>query len=81
MAKNSHLQTQGYYQDLSSHMGPDESNTGWAERKTLFRDGNNATNAYRAGGATFFGRLSHDLVSCTTGVVNELTSFSPTFYK
>jgi hypothetical protein len=28
MAKNSHLQTQGYYQDLSSHMGPDESNTG-----------------------------------------------------
>ena len=67
MAKNSHLHTQGYYQDLSSHMGPVDSNTGWVERKNLFRDENTSTNAYRAGGSTFFARLSHDLVSCTTG--------------
>jgi hypothetical protein len=67
MAKNSHLNTQGYYQDLSSHMGPVDSNTGWVERKNLFRDENDATKAYRPGGSTFFARLSHDLVSCTTG--------------
>jgi len=67
MAKNSHLNTQGYYQDLSSHMGPVDSNTGWVERKNLFRDENDATKAYWPGGSTFFARLSHDLVSCTTG--------------
>ena len=75
MAKNSHLQTQGYYQDLSSHMGPTGTNTGWNERRNLFKEKNSDANAYRAGGVVVFGRLSHDLVSCTTGL-----SLS-TFYK
>ena len=68
MAKNSHLNTQGYYQDLSSHMGPGETNSGWKDRRDLFREGQESTNVFRAGGTTFFGRLSHDLVSCTTGL-------------
>ena len=75
MAKNSHLHTQGYYQDLSSHMGPVDTNTGWVERRNLFREQNDPTKAYRAGGTTFFARLSHDLVSCTTGYLKLILPF------
>jgi hypothetical protein len=68
IVKSSHLQTQGWYTDLSAHMGPSLSNSGFTERSQLFREKFNARNSYRADGATFFGRLLHDLVSCETGL-------------
>ena len=66
--KSSHLQMQGWYSDLSAHMGPSLSNSGFTERSQLFREQYNARNAFRPNGATFFGRLLHDLVSCETGL-------------
>ncbi len=66
--KSSHLQMQGWFSDLSAHMEPSLSNTGFSERSQLFREKYNSRNEYRASGTTFFGRLMHDLVACETGL-------------
>ena len=49
-------------------MGPDENNTGWAERGNLFKKDYDPTNAFKSNGTTLFGRLLHDLVACETGL-------------
>lgn len=41
-------------------------NLGFAQRELLFRKNFDATSAFRPEGATFFGRLHHDLISTET---------------
>jgi hypothetical protein len=48
-------------------MEPSENNSGMAERSTWFRINHIKENEFRPNGATFFGRLMHELVSCETG--------------
>jgi hypothetical protein len=55
------LSTQGYYPDLSDHMGPVDDNSGFTDRMCLFRKGYDETGAYKPDGTTLFGRLMHDL--------------------
>lgn len=67
--KAAQLGCQGWYTDLASHMDPGESNVGWGERCGLFKkDYDNIRGEFRPNGATFFGRLLHDLVACETGL-------------
>ena len=68
LVKAAQLATEGWYADFSGHFGPTDSNSGFKERSALFREGYGETSPYRKSGATFFGRLMHDLVSCTTGL-------------
>ena len=66
--KSAQLQTQGYYGDTSEHMDFSSDNSGFQERMNLFRKDFDPVNDYKADGTTFFGRLLHDLVSCSTGL-------------
>ena len=66
--KSAQLQTQGYYGDTSEHMDSSSDNSGFQERMNLFRKDFDPVNDYKADGTTFFGRLLHDLVSCSTGL-------------
>ena len=66
--KSAQLQTQGYYPDTSEHMDTSTDNSGFQERMQLFRKDFDLTGDYKSEGTTFFGRLLHDLVSCTTGL-------------
>jgi len=68
IVKGSQLQTQGYYPDLSGHFDDGEDNTGFAARNLLFRKGFASEAAYREEGATFIGRLYHDLTTCESGM-------------
>ncbi len=67
--KSSQLSCQGWYSDLGNHMGPTPgTNAGFTERNQLFRENYKDGNAYRKNGATFIGRLMHDLIACETGL-------------
>ena len=66
--KSAQLATQGYYPDLSEHMGPVSDNSGFNDRMNLFRKKYEETGAYKSDGTTLFGRLMHDLVSCQSGL-------------
>ncbi len=67
--KNAQLSCQGWYSDLGLHMGPvPGTNTGYTERNQLFREKYQENGPYRRSGATFFGRLMHDLIACETGL-------------
>lgn len=68
IVKGSQLQSQGYYADTAVHFDALENNSGFMSRNALFRQGFVKTNEYREDGATFFGRLFHDLVTCETGI-------------
>jgi hypothetical protein len=57
------LSTQGFYADLSDHMGPVDDNSGFTDRMSLFRKGFDESGAYKSDGTTLFGRLMHDLGS------------------
>jgi hypothetical protein len=59
--KAAQLATQGYYPDLSDHMGPVDDNSGFTDRMSLFRKKYDENGAYKSDGTTFFGRLMHDL--------------------
>jgi len=69
--KNSAMQTVGYSLDNKRHMETDVSaagiptNSGFSLRANWFRKDNASTNAYRANGATFIGRLNHELIGST----------------
>lgn len=68
IVKGSQLQSQGFYPDLSGHYDDIVDNSGFISRNLLFRK-NNATGAdYREEGATFIGRIFHDLSSCESGL-------------
>ena len=64
--KAAQLACQGWYTDLASHMTPEDTNTGWAERCNLFKKDYDPRGEFRP--VTFFGRLLHDLVACETGL-------------
>ncbi len=67
--KSAQLACQGWYSDLGNHMGPSPgTNAGFTERNQLFRENYKDGNAYRKNGATFMGRLMHDLIACETGL-------------
>ncbi len=67
--KGAQLACQGWYSDLANHMGPiSGTNTGYTERNQLFRENYKESGPYRRTGATFFGRLMHDLIACETGL-------------
>ena len=66
--KSSQLQSEGYYADLSNHMGPVATNNGFIERNTLFRKGGKADQEYKSDGVKFIGRLQLDLISCPSGL-------------
>jgi hypothetical protein len=66
--KAAQLSCQGWYTDSSGHMQPGEGNLGWTERGNLFKEGNDASAAFKPNGTTLFGRLLHDLVACETGL-------------
>jgi hypothetical protein len=68
LVKAAQLSTEGWYSDFSGHFGATDSNAGFKERSELYREGYGSTTAYRKSGTTFFGRLMHDLISCTTGL-------------
>jgi hypothetical protein len=51
--KLSHLQTQGYFDDTSGHMGASSSNQGFMQRMEYFREDRVRTKAYKAGGSMF----------------------------
>ena len=67
--KSAQLQSEGYYSDLSHHMGPVETNAGFVERNKLFRVKNDSSGEYKPEGARFFGKLHLDLVGCPTGLI------------
>jgi hypothetical protein len=67
--KSAQLSCQGWYSDLGNHMGPvPGTNAGFTERNQLFRLHYKDGASYRPTGATFFGRLMHDLIACETGL-------------
>ena len=66
--KSAQLATQGFYPDLSDHMGPVTDNSGFNDRMCLFRKKYDETAEYKSNGTTLFGRLMHDLVSCQSGL-------------
>lgn len=67
--KSAQLSCQGWYSDMGNHMGPiSGTNTGFSQRNQLFRENYKDDAAYRRSGATFFGRLMHDLIACETGL-------------
>jgi hypothetical protein len=66
--KSAQLATQGYYSDLSDHMGPVDDNSGFTDRMCMFRKGFDENGVYRPDGTTLFGRLMHDL-----GLLQNLT--------
>ena len=66
--KTAQLQTQGFYPDTSEHMEAVDDNSGFQDRMCLFRKDFDTTGDYKKDGTTLFGRLLHDLVSCTTGL-------------
>ena len=68
VVKYSQLKCEGYYEDTSKIMGPSENNVGFIERNNLFRKKFEAGEDYRPEGATFYGRLLTDLVSCESGL-------------
>ena len=66
--KTAQLQTQGFYPDVTDHMEAVDDNSGYQDRMSLFRQDYDQTGDYKKDGTTLFGRLLHDLVSCTTGL-------------
>jgi hypothetical protein len=67
--KSAQLSCQGWYSDMGNHMGPiSGTNTGFTQRNQLFREQFKDDSPYRRSGATFFGRLMHDLIACETGL-------------
>ena len=66
--KSAQLACQGWYSDLCSYMDPNENNTGWTDRRDLFKKDYDPRGDYKSSGTTLFGRLMHDLVSCETGL-------------
>jgi hypothetical protein len=66
--KAAQLATQGFYPDLSEHMGAVDDNSGFNDRMCLFRKNYDENGVYKSDGTTLFGRLMHDLVSCQTGL-------------
>ena len=68
IVKSSQLQTEGYYSDLSNHMGPVSTNNGFVERNNLFRKNGKAEDEYKTEGVRFIGRLQLDLLSCPSGL-------------
>lgn len=68
IAKLSQMKCEGYYEDTAKQMGPELNNTGFIERNNLFRKKFSSDEDYRPNGATFFGRILTDLVSCESGL-------------
>jgi len=69
IVKGSQLQSVGYYGDLSGHFDEFEDNSGFMSRNSLFREDFGSTDQnYRQEGATFIGKLYHDLSTCETGL-------------
>ena len=66
--KAAQLSCQGWYSDSSARMEPDEDNTGWSERSSLFKEDFDPRGSFKANGTTLFGRLLHDLVAFETGL-------------
>jgi hypothetical protein len=68
--KSAQLGCQGWYSDQPpDNYKADVNNNGYNVRRKLFlTDYNTAKGEYRPEGATFFGRLMHDLVSCESGL-------------
>lgn len=62
------LSQQGWYGDTSGHMDGENGNLGFLQRSAIFRKDFEANGVYRKSGATFFTRLHHELVACTTGL-------------
>jgi len=48
-------------------MDAETANIGFSQRNAAFRKDFDANGVYRKNGATFFTRLHHELISCTTG--------------
>ena len=69
-AKATHLQIQGYADDSEGVFDSTNvlENFGFGLRNFFFRKDFKEENAYRAEGATFSGRLYHELSSCETGL-------------
>ena len=65
--KLSQLKSEGWYDDTSHHMDSSVDNLGLLERSNIFRVDFSSEKPYRANGATFMGRIMHDLVSCESG--------------
>jgi len=69
IVKGSQLQSVGWYSDLSGHFDDFEDNSGFMSRNSLFREDFGSVNSeYRKEGATFIGKLYHDLSTCETGL-------------
>ena len=68
VVKLSQLSSEGWYGDTSHHMDGDTDNSGFMERNQLFRKKFSIEEDYRPEGATFFGRLLHDLTSASCGL-------------
>jgi hypothetical protein len=66
--KTAQLQTHGFYPDTYDHMEAEDDNSGFSDRMSLFRKDFDSNGEYKSDGTTLFGRLMHDLVSCTTGL-------------
>jgi hypothetical protein len=62
--KNSTLQMQGWANDKARSMGPEATNSGFVVRSQFLREDDMLTNAYRAEGCTFIGKLYHELHTC-----------------
>jgi hypothetical protein len=62
--KNSTLQMQGWANDKARNMGPTSTNSGFYIRSQFMREDEISTNAYRADGCTFIGKLYHELHTC-----------------
>ncbi|MBM3937460.1 MAG: hypothetical protein FJ333_02235 [Sphingomonadales bacterium] len=72
LSKNAQLAAQGFYSDISGHMGnTDEDylvNVGSQERVKIFRKGHADDGDYKEEGFKFFGRLHLDFISASCGL-------------
>lgn len=69
-AKTTHLVLQGYADDSDNFFDSSDplQNFGFAQRNASFRKDFSDQNGYRPDGATFSGRLYHELTNCETGL-------------
>lgn len=71
--KNAQLACQGYYSDISHHLGTSEEdyliNSGHQMRLRSFRKGEEDTTEYKTDGVKYFGRLYLDLNSAECGLI------------
>lgn len=67
-AKQTHLQTQGWYNDLRGNFKASTTNPGFFNRNNLFRKNMTAASEYIPEGVTLIGRIQHDLFNCDVAI-------------